>query len=501
MTGAPGAIPVLAVTVPDPTISYLFFFLLSLVFVVCVTMVLRAHAVRLGLMDIPDQIRRVHDRPVARVGGLAIAVTVWLGMAIAIPLVGLETLAGSVGLAGLAPVLFGTTALAAVGLWDDRVELSPATKFLLQALVAAAVFAAGVRLGSFRLPVLGLIELDPFTSFAFTLLWFLGITNAFNLVDGADGVAGVAALAAIGAMFVVALVIGEPLIALLLAVTAGAVLGFLFFNFPPATVFLGDAGSLSLGFLLAGIGLVSSSKATTALALAIPIVSLGLPILDTVLAILRRMLRGDSVTSADLGHFHHHLIKLGHSPREVALISFAVCGVLAAASLILLTPDLRAVGVTLAAIGVTVFIAIQRLRIPELLELRRVVGRGIDQRKIIRRNVALREAASKLGRSGDLTMALGTLSNALAEAECETAELWLSSDLTGWLPDQQPPLPLKREGDGYVWSWGSDDASLNKCSHRPGVVCNCWEIRLPVQDPVSPETVGRLSMWRLPDGY
>ena len=189
-------------------------------------------------------------------------------------------------------MLLGATALAAVGLWDDRVELSPATKFGLQALVAAAVFAAGVQLGSFRVPVFGSIQLDPFTSFALTLLWFVGITNAFNLVDGADGVAGGAALAAIAAMFMVALVLGEPLVALLLAVTAGAVLGFLFFDFPPATVFLGDSGSLSLGFLLAGIGLVSSSKAATALAVAIPIVSLGLPILDTALAIFRRLLRG-----------------------------------------------------------------------------------------------------------------------------------------------------------------------------------------------------------------
>ncbi|MFW6039759.1 MAG: glycosyltransferase family 4 protein, partial [Gemmatimonadota bacterium] len=380
---------------------------------------LRRVAPTLGLTETPHH--RSAPKPVAKVGGIGIFLT--------IALVGpaLWFLSGEWSLHMLErgpvlAVLGGAVAMVLLGIWDDREELRPRVKLAFQVLAAATVWWAGARFGGFAVPG-GHIELFAPTSLLVTVFWFVALTNAFNLVDGADGVAGGAALTATLAMFVVSMYLGQTLVAFVLAVIAGAVIGFLFYNFPPATVYLGDAGSLSLGFLLAGVGLVTSSKAATLLAVAIPVVSLGLPLLDTGLAIVRRIIRGESIAARDLGHIHHRLTKLGHSPRKVALLLFGVSALLALASLLLIQPNLRLIGIAYTVLGIVAFIGLQRLHVPELLELRRAIARGLKRSSNIGQNVALREALDTMAGMESWAEALDELGRAFERTDFLEAEI------------------------------------------------------------------------------
>jgi len=398
---------------------------------------LRRVAPTLGLTESP--LHRGAARSVAKVGGIGIFLTIAL-VGPALWLVSGEWSRHALERGPVLAVLGGAAAMVLLGIWDDRDELKPRVKLAFQVLAATAVWYAGARFGGFAVPG-GQIELFAPTSLLVTVFWFVALTNAFNLVDGADGVAGGAALTATLAMFVVSMYLGQTLVAFLLAIVAGAVVGFLFYNFPPATVYLGDAGSLSLGFLLAGVGLVTSSKAATLLAVAIPVVSLGLPLLDTGLAIVRRIIRGESIAARDLGHIHHRLTKLGHSPRKVALLLFGFSALLALASLLLLTPNLQLIGVAYAVLGVIAFIGLQRLHVPELLELRRAIGRGLKRSTNIGQNVALREALDTMAGMEDPREALEELGRAFEKTDFLEAEIRLLGESD------------ERGTDRVVWMW------------------------------------------------
>lgn len=412
-------------------------FLLSLAATAFLARWMRGRAVSWRLAEVPRH--AAGAEPVAKVGGLAIVAGLLLAGSVS-ALLSTTIAEHPDESVYLWPVLLGAIAMCLVGLLDDLREFRPRTKFLFQILAASAVWFAGVRVTGFQAPG-GYVTLAPWLSYGLTLLWFVAITNAFNLVDGADGVAGGAAIIATAAMFVVALILDQPLVAHVLILTAGAVLAFLFFNFPPASIYLGDAGSLTLGFLLAGVGLVSSSKATTALAIAIPVVSLGLPILDTALAVFRRLLRGEGFYRRDLGHIHHRLQKLGHSPRQVALLLYGVCAILALASLILLSPDMAAVGLVFLVVGTATFIGVQRLKIPEILELRRLITRGLQQPGVIARSVALREAAAGVSGAGDVEAMLAEVGRAFEQTDFLEAEIRFVK------------APGTREKDEVVWRW------------------------------------------------
>jgi UDP-GlcNAc:undecaprenyl-phosphate GlcNAc-1-phosphate transferase len=469
----------------DWTFHYAASFLVALAATLLVTRLFRDRfAARLGLVELPGP-GSEREWPVAKVGGVAMCVAIAVIGVAATALSPLPTMHPDEARA-LIPVLLGAFAMCGVGLWDDLRDMSPGRKLVLQILIASVVWYAGARFGSFHFPGTGLIELSPFASLVFTVFWFVAITNAFNLVDGADGVAGGAALTATVAMFVVALVLGQPLAAQVLVVVAAALLGFLFFNFPPATVFMGDAGSLSIGFLLAGVGLVSSTKATTVAAIAIPVVSLGLPILDTGLAIIRRVLRGEGVHKRDLGHIHHRLQKLGHSPRQVALILYAACGTLALASMVFLSPDLRAIGLVMLVTGVITLLAVQRLRIPELMELRRLMDQALRQREVIARSVAIREAAAGVERLAHWEEVLHILTNAFGMTEFGRVEVRLANASS---TSRQPASPLAQD---LVWAWSAEEAVTDDAD----VAHPEYELRVPLNDPIDGTALGELTVAR-----
>src|SRR6202035_4317727 len=257
-----------------------------------------------GCVAAPALDQHLHSRPLPRFGGVAIFVSFVLTFALAL-IGGWHYFAVGFGLSGktlltlLAPgcLIFG------LGVYDDIYSVSPYAKVAVQAIAGAMLFAGGLRI--LDLPVLfGSRHFSWFVGLPMTVLWVLAITNAFNLIDGLDGLAAGSALFSTLVAFVVTLLNGYSLVTVMTIALAGAILGFLRYNFNPATIFLGDSGGLFIGFLLSALALAGAQKARTIVAVAIPVVSFGLPILETSLSILRRLISGRPVFTADREHIH-----------------------------------------------------------------------------------------------------------------------------------------------------------------------------------------------------
>src|ERR1700693_6185129 len=267
-----------------------------------------------GWVAPPIQDRDLHETPLPRLGGVAIFLSFLVSTVVAL-LAGLHfpALAAGPSIRTLLTILVPGTLIFLLGIYDDIHSVGPYTKFAVQAVAAIMLFAGGLRILDLPL-VFGARHLPWPIGLPITVLWVIGITNAFNLIDGLDGLAAGSALFSTFIVFVVAIFSGSSSLSLLTIVLAGAILGFLRFNFTPATIFLGDCGSLFIGFMLSALALASSQKAPTAVAVAIPVVSFGLPILETSLSVLRRLISGRPVFSADREHIHHKLLQLGMSP-------------------------------------------------------------------------------------------------------------------------------------------------------------------------------------------
>jgi len=306
---------------PPPPKTAVAAFVLALIIAALLTPDLRQFAERHGLLDKPDQSRKIHRRGIPRIGGLAIAAAFYA------PLVGLllyETGLGELFYANrwAAFSLFGGgVAIAALGLYDDLRGLGAREKFAVEFAVAAVLYFCGYRIEQISLPG-GALELGA-AAFPLTLIWVVGVINAMNLIDGLDGLAGGVALCAILTNLIVAVVRAEPIMILCMAALAGALIGFLFYNFNPASIFMGDSGSLFLGFVLAVSSIRTNQKSSTAVSLLVPMVALAVPIADTALAMARRMLAGRSMFLGDGEHIHHRLLRLGLSQRQAVLI---LCG-------------------------------------------------------------------------------------------------------------------------------------------------------------------------------
>ena len=463
----------------NPVIGfYILGFGASLVLSLVLTYFVRERARRARLFD-PQDARKVHSDQIPRIGGVAIFGSVMATLAL-VAVLGRSVDFGMRG-NGLLVVLAGAALVFGVGLWDDVRSLRARWKFVLQIAIALAVFAAGVRVTTLSLPFVGIVEFAPPVSLLFTVIWLVGITNAFNLIDGLDGLAAGAAMFALTTMFVVGSINGQLGTALVTIALAGAVLGFLVYNFNPASIFLGDSGSLFIGFMLAGLGLLSSQKSQTIVAVAIPVVSLGLPVLDTTLAIVRRFLRGQPIFSPDRGHIHHRLLSLGHSPREVALLLYGACAILALGGMLLVNNS-EYVAIVLVVFGLATGFAIQRLRFAEFEELARVVRKGVRQRGVIGKSVRIREASGRVREMSDLHSILGVLEDTFREDAFHRAEIRLRP---AFLDGVETLRDRRFEDDRSVWVWAR------------GVEAEAawWEIKLPLQD-ASGSRIGSLVLWQ-----
>jgi len=311
-----------------------------------------------------------------------------------------------------------------LGVYDDIHSVGPYVKFTVQGIAAAMLYAGGLRI--VNIPVLlGDRVLPWYIGLAATVIWVLAITNAFNLIDGLDGLAAGSALFSTMVVFVVALLHGPVLLVVMTVALAGAILGFLRYNFNPATIFLGDSGSLFIGFLLSALALYGAQKAPTIVAVAIPIVSFGLPILETVLSIFRRLISGRPVFTADREHIHHKLLQHGLTHRQVVILLYGVSAGFAMLSLFLLWPTGSSLGLVLAVLGIGIWIGVQHLGYLEFGELARVAQRTLNQPQIFVNNLAIRRAVEELKVARDCDQVLRILIAAFDSNDFDGFELSL----------------------------------------------------------------------------
>lgn len=312
-------------------------FVLAFIVSTVSTLVFRPLAARWGFVDHPDPYRKQHRGPMPRMGGPPIL------LGFAAPMLGLflfphlsQVSRGVLAHAGhLAGLGIGALAVLLCGLLDDRYNLKPSAKLSCEILVGVWMYFTGFTINAVSLPFGGALDLGVF-SLPVTVLWFVGCMNAMNLLDGLDGLAsGVTVFVSI-TLFLVSLHFHNTFGMFTMACLGGSALGFLLFNFPPAKIFLGDSGSLLLGFFIAALSLLGASrKAEAAVALLIPIVALGLPILDTALAIVRRWYKRLPLSTPDREHIHHRLVAMGYSPRKAVLTLYVICVGLAGVALII----------------------------------------------------------------------------------------------------------------------------------------------------------------------
>jgi UDP-GlcNAc:undecaprenyl-phosphate GlcNAc-1-phosphate transferase len=434
------------------TAFYLVIFGISLFFSFVLTWCVRNLAMGRGWVAPPIQDRDLHETPLPRLGGVPIFLSFLITIAVALlASPHFPALAGGPSIRTLLTILVPGTLIFLLGLYDDIHSVGPYTKFAVQAVAAIMLFAGGLRI--LDLPVLfGARHLAWPIGLPITVLWVIGITNAFNLIDGLDGLAAGSALFSTLVVFVVAIFNGFSLVSLLTITLAGAILGFLRFNFNPATIFLGDCGSLFIGFMLSALALVGSEKAPTVIAVAIPLVSFGLPILETTLSVMRRLISGRPLFTADREHIHHKLLQLGMTHRQVVIVLYGVSAIFALLSLFLLWPSGGSLGLVLAVLGTGMWVGVQHLGYLEFGELARVAQRTLGQRQIFINDLAIRRAIEEMKGASDYAQVCHILEAAFSTNDFDGFELRVKAEA------EEPPtigdkrLRMRREDLRFEWS-------------------------------------------------
>lgn len=311
-------------------------------------------ALRVGAVSVPGG-RHVHARVMPRLGGLAIYAAFFL------PLVALFFVPSGIGAAffvdrrRLVALVVGGTFLCLIGALDDWRGLRAKHKLAAQVAAATIAYFGGYRIDAVQLPVVGDLSMGIF-SLPVTCVWIVGIVNAINLIDGLDGLAAGVAVFACLTNFFIAWHSGSTVLALMMASMLGACVGFLFYNFNPARIFLGDSGSYLIGFVLGVASLAGAQhKTSTAVSLLVPVVALGIPIFDTLFAMARRILERRPLFSPDRGHIHHRLLDMGFTHRRAVLALYGVCVALMVAAIAMYTHRSWQMGAALIAATVAFF--------------------------------------------------------------------------------------------------------------------------------------------------
>ncbi len=302
--------------------TYLSVYLGSALLAVLVTPLVIWLARRLEVADHPS-VRTVHKKPVPRIGGVPIFISM---MSLVVPVLFLSNVIGNRFrdiLPQVIVLLAAATFIFLMGLFDDIKGLRARFKLLAQLAAAIVICAAGIRIDSVRIADWLILDFGWF-SWPLTIFWIVGVTNAVNIIDGLDGLAAGISAITCGVIAVLAVHFGQPVMAVLMLAILGSLTGFLFFNFNPARIFMGDSGSMFLGFILASSSVMCAAKSQALVGLALPVVALGIPIFDTLFSMLRRFLERRSIFAPDRSHFHHRLLDLGLKQRHVVIVMYIV---------------------------------------------------------------------------------------------------------------------------------------------------------------------------------
>jgi UDP-GlcNAc:undecaprenyl-phosphate GlcNAc-1-phosphate transferase len=324
------------------------------------TPLVRNWSIRLGLVDRPDHKRKVHAAATPRTGGVPILLSYGGAYALVLLLPPATTGIMAANRAPIDRLLPSVGLVFLTGLLDDWLVLRPWQKLLGQVAAASSACLAGVRILA-----VGDHAIPPWAGALLTVAWLVLCSNAFNLIDGIDGLAAGVGLAATLTTLVAGLLHGDFMLAVATAPLAGCLIGFLCYNFNPASIFLGDSGSLLIGFMLGACGIVWSQTSATMVGLAAPAMAIALPLLEVCLSVMRRFLAGEPIFAGDRGHIHHRLLDRGFTPRRAALLLYGGCGVGAAFSLLQSVMHRRYAGALVVLFGVITWGGVRCLRYVE----------------------------------------------------------------------------------------------------------------------------------------
>lgn len=289
-------------------------------------------AEKIGAVDIPKDKRRMHKKAMPKFGGPAVILGFLVSVIYLIIVMSMEHTINLFGPEDYAKkllgMLLGILVITAVCIVDDIKTIKPIVKLAGQTIAAIIVVAFGIRIDDIILPFLHMEQLQEIFSIILTIGWIVGVTNAINLIDGLDGLStGISVISAIS-LLIIFVLNGSPIIStVLITALAGALVGFLPFNFAPAKTFIGDTGSNFLGFSLSIISILGVAKTYTIAVIVLPLIVLGLPIFDTIWAIIRRIIKGKSIKAifkADKGHLHHRIVAKGFSQKQAVLILYGI---------------------------------------------------------------------------------------------------------------------------------------------------------------------------------
>jgi UDP-GlcNAc:undecaprenyl-phosphate GlcNAc-1-phosphate transferase len=332
-------------------------FIIALSVSLLMTPAVKALAFRIGAVDRPNA-RKVHTRIMPRLGGLSIYASFMIGLAALLPFLP-DSLLGKYDWRFIAALMTGGTIIVLIGALDDRFELSAKVKLLGQiAAACVVVFGFGIRINLLNIPFGEAMQpVAEWLAIPLTILWIVGCTNAINLIDGLDGLAAGVSGIAIATILVMAVIMGSEPVMLLSALLLGGIIGFLRYNFHPARIFMGDSGSLFLGFSLATLSMLGF-KQVTIVSFVTPLLIIGVPLSDTFFAIVRRVVNKRPIFAPDKGHLHHCLRELGFSHRGTVLIIYGIAAFFGITAIFMSTvvPSESANWVTFVVIAVLVFI-------------------------------------------------------------------------------------------------------------------------------------------------
>lgn len=490
--------------------TYLLLFLLATCSSLGLTPIVRRLCQRLRWLDEVRDKRHLHRRPVPRLGGIAVYVSLLIGL---FPLVLLhnaftESLLKDSN-SHLLRIFIPASLTLLLGIVDDVWGLKAPQKFAGLVVIALIFYAMGGRVEGLSMPFVGSIQLPMIVGLLITVIWIVGIANAFNLLDGMDGLAAGAAIFSSLVIMSVSLMQGRPLVIAVTLALSGALIGFLRYNFNPASIFLGDSGALLIGFLLAALSVEGSQKASTAVAVAIPLMAFGLPVVDTAFTMLRRFISRKPLFTGDREHIHHMLLERGWSQKRAALVLYGVCAVFGLLTLLFVESSEHTTGVVLFVLGISIMLAVSHLRYHEIEEIKASVKRNVgDRRARGANNITVRRVSRNLSSAGTLAELFEAVVEVLEVGEFSQAVMIIGESCN---PAGNEAALMRESGataarqahmrDGMIWwTWqakGKDamnsggDGNSNGNGHKG----NLWSLRIPLA--TGNMSLGHLNLYRV----
>lgn len=321
---------------------FIIYLIIGITFIVslCFTPFVIKWSVKHNIVDIPKDSRRIHSKPMPRIGGLAIIISMVIGFLIYFLMTyNIESIALGKKFIGYA---LGAFFIFLMGFIDDVYGLRARYKFWFQLAAALTIYFFGIRISSMKIPFTNfeINELKWWLDLPLTGIWMICVTNALNLIDGLDGLsAGIASIAGVSLLIIFIATSASLEAIVITAVLVGAVLGFLPFNFNPAKTFMGDVGSNFLGFTLSVVSILGFAKGYTMIAILAPILALGIPIFDTLFAMVRRIAKGQPPLKPDGAHIHHRLIKIGFTQKQAVLLLYTISTILCMIAVLIISAD------------------------------------------------------------------------------------------------------------------------------------------------------------------